>query len=193
MEVTIDGAITEPAASAETEIDASAAAADQAQPDGAADQAADSKAKNREGYEARKSKAEAEALRKELEGYKRREDEARKATLTEQQRVQEERDTLAAENARLKQTAMQQRIAAEFKLPATLATRLIGTDEDSLRADAEDLAKLMPKPKVGTPTDPVRDQGGKRSYKRSELQADPALARSAEVLAAAREGRITND
>ena len=127
------------------------------------------------------------------EEYKRREEEARKAKLTAEQALQEERDALAQENTRLKQQGLQSRIAAEFKLPASLAARLIGSDEDSLRADAEELSKLLPKPKAGSPTDPVREQNGKRVYKRSELQADPTLARSPEVRQAAREGRISND
>lgn len=155
--------------------------------------AADPKAQSREGYEARKARQEADALRQELEGYKRREDEARKAKLTDQQRLQEERDQLAQENERMKIERMQNKIALEFKLPPALAARLIGTNEDALRADAEDLAKLLPKPKVGTTTDPVREPGNAKTYKRSELAASPELARSPEVLQAAREGRITND
>ena len=62
--------------------------------------------------------------------------------LYEQEKVAREKlvhDLQAAEMKALRTT-----IAAEFNLPPQLASRLVGTDEDSLRADAEELAKLIP-------------------------------------------------
>jgi hypothetical protein len=185
---------TDPAPGAETDAtkaDADPGARTQADPPAGGE--SEKKDENRAGYEARQAKKRLDDLQKELEGYKRRDEEARKAKLTEEQKLKEERDAFAAENVRLKQGALQQRIAAEFKLPASLAARLIGSDEESLRADAEELAKLLPKPKAGSATDPVRDQQQRRIYKRSELQADPKLAASPEVRQAARENRISND
>lgn len=160
-------------------------------PDPADSPKKDNPKENGAAYEARKARERATALEKELDGYKRRDEDARKSKLTEDQRLKEERDELARENAQLKAERLQSKIAAEFKLPPALAARLIGTDEDSLRADAEELVKFVPRTKVGSPTDPVREDGGKpRIYTRSELQANPKLAASAEVAQAAREGRV---
>lgn len=48
---------------------------------------------------------------------------------------------LAAERNKLMRT----RIATELGIPAPLATRLVGETEEELRADAEELLKLLPK------------------------------------------------
>ena len=138
--------------------------------------AGDDKERNRAGYEQRQTKKQLEELQKELDGYKRRDEEARKAKLTEQQRLKEEADQLRADNERLRTERLQQKIAAEFNLPASLAVRLIGTDEDALRADAADLAKLLPRPKAGTGTNPASDQSSVPTYTRAQLQKDPVLA-----------------
>jgi hypothetical protein len=144
----------------------------------------------RAAYDARKLAKELDDLRKENEGYKRRDDDARKAQLTKEQALQEERDTIKAENDRLKADRLKDKVAAEFKLPPVLAARLIGSDEESLRADAEELMKSIPKPVAGSPTNPVREQGSARIYTRAELAKDPTLAASPEVRQAAREGRV---
>jgi hypothetical protein len=150
----------------------------------------DPKDQSRAAYEMRQIRKQLEDLRKENEGYKRRDEEARKAKLTQEQRLQEERDAAIAERDTLRMENLRNRVAAEFKLPAAMAARLIGTDEESLRADAEELQKLLPKPRVGSPTDPPRGGGAARIYKRSELRADPRLAASPEVKQAALEGRV---
>jgi hypothetical protein len=98
----------------------------------------DTKERNRAGYERRLLEKQLEALRRENEGYKRRADEERKAKLTEEQRIKEERDQLQAEVDRLRVERMQAQVAAEFRLPTTLAARLIGTDEEAMRADASE-------------------------------------------------------
>lgn len=152
----------------------------------------DPKQESRTAFDAREARKQAEALRKELDGYKRREEDARKAALTETQLLKEQNDELMAKFARMEAREMQTRIAAEFQLPAALAARLIGTDEDALRADAQELQSLLPPRKVGSATDPARDASAPKAriYTRAELAANPALARSAEVRQAAAEGRI---
>jgi hypothetical protein len=143
-------------------------------PDPAAD--AD-KEKNRSGYEQRQLKKQLDDLRKELDGYKRRDDDTRKAKLTEQERLKEERDNAVAEAEKLRNEAVRNKVAAEFKLPAAMSARLIGSDEEALRADAAELAKLLPKPRVGSPTDPLKDgPNGIPTYTRSQLRANPKLA-----------------
>jgi hypothetical protein len=144
----------------------------------------------RAAFEMRQLQQRLEALEKENQGYKRRADEERRAKLSDEQRLREERDELAQRVEEFRIAALQQKIAAEFKLPPSMAVRLIGTDEEAIRADAEDLAKLLPKPRVGSATDPLRDAAKGRIYKRSELAADPKLAASPEVLQAAHEGRV---
>jgi hypothetical protein len=161
---------------------------------GADDRSDHAKEQSRRAYELRQKAKRADDLEKELEGYKRREDEARKAKLTEEQRLKEERDEAVARATKLESDILKQKVAAEFKLPSALVARLIGTDEAALRADAEELAKLLPKPRVGSTTEPVREgQQGPRIYKRSELMNNPELARSPEVMKAYQEGRIVND
>lgn len=144
------------------------------------DPSVDPKTGNKAAYEARKAREEAERLRKELDGYKRREDDARKAKLTEEQRIREENEALTAKVTRLETERLQQKVAAEFKLPPALAARLIGSDEDALRADAEELSKLVARPRVGSATDPMRDGAAKpRQITRAEMQKSPKLAREA--------------
>lgn len=144
--------------------------------------------------EAARMRKQFEDLQKELDGYKRRDEDQRKAKLTEEQRLKEERDQLAADNEKLRQEAMRTKVAGEFKLPPALAARLIGSDEAAMRADAAELAKLLPKPKVGSATDPVKDGQQPPTFKRSQLR-DPAFFNTNRdaILQAQRDGRITND
>ena len=147
----------------------------------------------RAAYEARQAKKRADELERELAGYKRREEDARKEKMTQAQKLQEERDLLANENAQLKIENLRASVGAELKLPPALTAVLVGSDRESMMAHGEELAKLVSRPRVGNPTDPPRGDGNKRIYKRSELRADVKLASSPEVALAAREGRITDD
>jgi hypothetical protein len=155
----------------------------------------DSKAKNRAGYDQRKQQTLMDQLVRENEGYKRREDEARRATLSEVQRLTEERDGLRAERDRESAQRLRERVAREYRLPEAFSSRLVGTDEEALRADAEELAKLLPRQKVGSVSDPVRETTTSgRTYRTSDI-SDRAffLAHKADIELAGREGRITPD
>lgn len=160
----------------------------------------------REAYAAReeKRKAELEALRRENEAYKRRDEEsktaaeeARKAKLSDEARVKEERDQLAAEVEGFRMNALRDKIGREFNLREEMIPRLIGTDEAAIRADAEDLVQkgfTKARPKVGTPTNPTNDQGPKgATYTRKQLN-DPVFFRANEkdIMSAMHEGRITD-
>lgn len=68
--------------------------------------------------------------------------------------------TQAAEIAQLRADSMKQRVAMEVGLPAAMASRLTGDDEDAIRADANELAKLM-KPQHKAP--PMRNPDAKPS------------------------------
>lgn len=151
----------------------------------------DPKELTRQAYELRKAEAALKALQAENEGYKRRDEAKRQADLTEAQKLQEERDTLYREVETLKVASLRSKVGAEFKLPPALSSVLIGTDEESMRLHAGELAALLPKPRAGTNTDPARgEQTSGRVYTRAELQADPTLAASPEVRKAMMEGRI---
>jgi hypothetical protein len=90
-------------------------------------------------------------IKKQLEQIQSAQTEAETAKLAEQQKWQELYEKEKAEREKLAQTVeaerlnnVKLRIASEHKLPAQLAARLVGDDEDSLRADAAELAKLIP-------------------------------------------------
>lgn len=151
--------------------------------------------KAREGYEARKSKEriQLDELTAELAGYKRRDEEARKAELTKEALLQEERDRAVEESTRLKRQITQAQIGAELKLPRTLWDRITGSDDAAMRADAEELAKIVARPRAGSVTDPGKEtSGGSVTFKRSQI-ADRAfyLANEKAIQEAYRDGRIT--
>lgn len=153
----------------------------------------DEKERNRLAYEQRKNQERLKALEDELAGYKRRDEEARKAQLTKEQRLEEERDDLAKKVAELERKALVGKVAQEFKLPEALAVRLQGTDEAALRADAEELAKLIVK-RVGDHRDPLPQGGGsKPTFTRAQLQ-DIQFFREheQEIREAYADGRITS-
>jgi len=152
----------------------------------------DPKEANRKGFEQRQEKKRLEDLTRELEGYKRREEEARKATLTETQRLKEELDAIKAERERETMQRLKEKVAAKFKLPDVFVNRLVGSDETSLEADAEEISKQLPRQRVGVTSDPVKETTSpSRTYKESQL-SDRAFykAHEADILKAYREGRI---
>lgn len=64
-------------------------------------------------------------------------------------RIAELEATITERDATIQQmatTALKSRISAEFGLPSEMADRLKGDNEEELRADAETLAQLIPKP-----------------------------------------------
>ena len=161
------------------------------QPSEPEDKPADDKGQKREGYQMRQMQKQLDALKAENEGFKRRSDEERKAKLTEEQRIREERDQFAQEIEKLKTERLQEKVRAKYKIPDAIP--LVGSDEEALNAHAQEIARYLPKPKIGSITDPVRDHAGAKTYKRSELRNNPMLAASPEVRQAARENRIIDD
>ena len=133
----------------------------------------------------------------ELEGYKRRDEEARKAKLTEEQRIREEVEQMRQERDQLRMENMRRKVGSEYKLPESLMARLVGSDEDSLRADAEELASLLPKPKVGSVSNPVTSAGlndVRKTFKEADIDRMPLKEfqrREAEIMQAYKEGRVT--
>lgn len=81
--------------------------------------------------------------------------ELKAAQMTESEKLAAERDAARAEAeaakaeaAAVKLDALRTSIATEKGLPADLAARLIGGDEDAIRADADKLISALPKPEA---------------------------------------------
>lgn len=138
---------------------------------------------NRTAAELRLAQKKLKDLETENAAYKRRDEEKRQSDLTKEQKLQEERDSLAAENAALKMDTLRERIGKEFNLRDEVVSRLIGSDEASLRADAEDLAGkgfTKARPRVGSSTDPLREGNpGARKITRDQLRRDLPMAQEA--------------
>jgi len=91
------------------------------------------------------------------------------AELTELERFKKENDDLRAAATASDLAAIRSQVALEKGLPANLASRLQGTDYDTLAADADSLATLVAKdakpdpfPKAD-PSQGAKDKSGKTS------------------------------
>lgn len=117
----------------------------------------------------KKANKEAETLRLKLKAFEDRDK-------TETQRLTEERDALKAERDAVRVEALRARVALAKGLPADLADRLRGDDEDSMVEDADRLLVLL---KPGKPSGDI-DQGvrGEASDKDDKPSMN-ALIRSA--------------
>ena len=115
---------------------------------------------------------------------------------SETQKLQEERDALKAKADRLEIENLRRDVAAEKGIDLKAANRLVGTTREELEADADALFEVLKgqKPPFGTvaPTSTVQPTG--RIYKQSELNNHAFYtANKADILAALKEGRITED
>ena len=105
-------------------------------------------------------------IRKQLDTIQKVQEQQETAQLAEQNKWQElyekektAREQMAADLQAQQLNMLKLTIAAQFKLPPELATRLQGDDEDALRADAETLAKLIPgEPPAANQDTPARSQ-----------------------------------
>lgn len=99
----------------------------------------------------RKEEKEWKRKERELNELRAKEEERKKADMTEAERYKQEAETLKAELARERVGRMRLQVAAEYNLPEALANRLVGETLEDMKADAEQLAKLLPKPKKENP------------------------------------------
>ncbi|MFH1486077.1 MAG: hypothetical protein ABIH46_08405 [Chloroflexota bacterium] len=111
------------------------------------------------------------ALRKENAGHRHKTKEAEAATsaaeeakLKEQKEFQalaeryaQERDAALIQAVELQTRLTRQVIATEFSLPAEIAARLQGDDEEAMRADAKVLQGILKVPATGIPASPSPD------------------------------------
>jgi hypothetical protein len=99
----------------------------------------------------RKAEKEWTRKEKELEQLQSKEQERKQAELTDIERMKARADELEAELKEERQGRLRLQVAAEYNLPEALANRLQGESLEELKADAEQLAKLLPKPKKENP------------------------------------------
>ena len=99
----------------------------------------------------RKAEKEWKRKEKELEQLQSKEQERKQAELTDIERMKARADELEAELKEERQGRLRLQVAAEYNLPEALANRLQGESLEELKADAEQLAKLLPKPKKENP------------------------------------------
>ena len=93
--------------------------------------------------------------KKELEQLRAEKQKQADATLSETERLQKERDTIAAENAQIKSNLLRREVIDEVGLPASFASRLQGATKEELLADAKELAKTLPQLKVAPKVPPT--------------------------------------
>jgi hypothetical protein len=117
---------------------------------------------------------------KELARLKAEEQKRIEAQMTEQERLQKERDELASKAAKLEADILRRDVIAETGLPSQLADRLRGDSREDLVADALELLKLLPKTKStqsvtnpgGASSDETEAQMRERLYQKSEHPFD---------------------
>lgn len=105
----------------------------------------------------KKANSEAASHRKKLEAIEKAEQEKKDAELSELEKTRKRLAELEAEATKLKRGELQRQAAEKAKLPPALAGRLQGETLEDLIADAEELAKTLPKPQAPPlpPTNPA--------------------------------------
>lgn len=96
------------------------------------------------------------------------------AKKSDQEKLAEERDSLKSEADNAKAEALRLRVAIQKKLPAELIDRLRGSTEAELKADADELLKLV------KPADATDFDGGARTTTSTE---SPEQAHNKDLLA----------
>ena len=135
----------------------------------------------------RKANKEAETLRLRLKEFEDRDK-------TAEQKLQEERDSLKAENEAFRLETLRREVADEKGLTPAQARRLVGTTREELEADADDVLETFPtkpKPVFGDVGQGSRGESAQRVYTQAELN-DFAFFQEHkdDILLAQREGRI---
>jgi alanyl-tRNA synthetase len=100
----------------------------------------------------KKANNEAAKYRKQAESFEQAEQARKEAELSETEKLKAQNEKLARDLQTLQTNELKRAAAAKHGLPPALALRLQGTTAEELEADAEELAKTLPKqtaPKVG--------------------------------------------
>ena len=115
---------------------------------------------------------------------------------SESQKLLEERDALRAENSRLAIDNLRRDVAIAKGITPEAASRIVGTTREELEADADVLLGVLKaqKPAFGNVTATSTSSAAGRIYKQSELNDHAFFQENkADILAAYKEGRITQD
>lgn len=109
-------------------------------------------------HERKAAQEEVKALRDRLAAHERSQAEAQGQFQKLYEDAKGQIATLQSQMQAIQVAALRTRIGADVGLPGALAERLVGEDEDSLRADAERLKALLPAapPPVAPPAPPVK-------------------------------------
>ena len=120
----------------------------------------------------RKQEKEWKREQKELAELRTKEQERKQSEMTEAEKYKARADQLEAELKAERQGRMRLQVANEYNLPEALANRLQGDDLEALKADAEQLAKLLPKPQKENPKLSPNDIGdGKKGETDAQKRA----------------------
>lgn len=107
----------------------------------------------------RKANHEAAANRKKLEAFEAAEREKREAEMSELEKAQSRARELESELAVLRLSEMRRQAASEAGIPAEFAERLKGETLEALKADADQLASILPKSSKTPPPVPPTNPG----------------------------------
>jgi hypothetical protein len=119
----------------------------------------------------RKAEKEWKRKEKELQELQLKEQERKQSELTDIERMKQRADQLEAELKAERQGRLRLQVAAEYSLPEALAIRLQGESLDELKADAEQLAKLLPKPQKNPSQNPTDIGDGQKGETDAQKRA----------------------
>lgn len=113
----------------------------------------------------REFEKEAKSLKRKVGEYEEAEQKRKEAEMSETDKLKAQLEKAALELSTLKTNELKRQAAAKFKLPDALALRLQGNTLEELEADAETLAKTLPK---GTVTVGATNPGAVSNKKTDE-------------------------
>jgi uncharacterized protein (DUF885 family) len=110
----------------------------------------------------KKANSEAAKYRKQVEAIEQADRARKDAELSEMEKLKQQLADASEKARKLEIESLQRQAAEKAGLPLVLASRLTGATLEELEADAEVLAKTLPKkqPQTGQPTNPGGNAGG---------------------------------
>ena len=119
----------------------------------------------------RKMEKEWKRKEKELAELQAKEQERKQAQLTEAEQYKQRADQLEAELKAERYGRMRLQVASKYNLPEALANRLQGDSLEALELDAQELVKLLPKPKKEAQLSPTDIGDGKKGETDAQKRA----------------------
>lgn len=118
----------------------------------------------------KKANKEAAKYRHQASQFEDAEQKRKEAEMSEMEKLQAKLAQAESELQRVTLDRLKQRIATEMGLPAALASRLQGADEDELKADAEALLKTLPKQQQAPQIKPTNPGANAQDAKPTDKQ-----------------------